>query len=643
MKTIDRPAPGADDKAPDHQAPKPEAPVTATEPPKPNKAADKKANAKKKRLALLIGIPVVLIAGIIGINKYRWAQWHVSTDDAYTTSDVVQITPQVNGRIDQLLVSDNQTVKKGQLLAALDPSSYRVAVENAQANLAVAIAARNAAQRQVELTGATGAAQVSQAQGGVEQAQSGIGAAQSGVAQGTAGVQNAQAAIQTARDNALAAQTAIAGAQATRDRAIQSAKAAKTQISAAQARSQGSGQGVTTAIANLRAQQAARARTVQAVTAAQANVADATASVASARAQIEVANAQIDTAKAQLVRANRDYERAQQLYNGGAAPRSSVDTAEAAQKTAAAQLDGTNAQLDAAKQALNEAQAKLNAREADVEAAREGVRAADAQVGATRSQVEAARSGVGESGANIQNARAQYAAAQGAVAEAEAAIENNRAKARAAADQIAQAQASLANAQATKNAAQQNVGVAQGKATQAQGTLQQANTGDQQVAVAQANLKSAQAKVTQAQAALDQAKIDLSRTRLVAPVDGTVSRKSGQVGQQIAPGQAIMALVPRDDVWLVANFKETQLAHVREGQAVDIEIDALPDHSFHGHVQSLAAGTGSVFALLPAENATGNFTKVVQRVPIKITFDANQKGLDRLRAGLSANPTIATR
>ena len=104
-----------------------------------------------------------------------------------------------------------------------------------------------------------------------------------------------------------------------------------------------------------------------------------------------------------------------------------------------------------------------------------------------------------------------------------------------------------------------------------------------------------------------------------------------------------MALVPLNDVWLVANFKETQMAGIRVGEAVNIEIDALPKHDFKGHVQSLAAGTGSVFALLPAENATGNFTKVVQRVPVKITFDPNQDGLEQLRAGLSALPTVATK
>ena len=598
MKTIDRPAPDSHemptDKAPDNQPPKQEAPVTATEPPEKGKSSkDKKADAKKKRLALMIGIPVLLVAGIIGFRHYKWSQWHVSTDDAYTTSDVIQVTPQVNGRIEKLLVSDNQQVKKGQLLAVLDPSSYEVAVENAKANLAVAIAAKNAAQRQVELTGSTGAAQVSQAQGGIEQAQGGIGAAQAGVAQGDAGIQNARAAIATARDTAKAAQTDIASAQAGRDRAIQAAKAAQTQIASAQARAQGTGAGVGQANANLKAQVAARARAIEAVRAAQADVKTAQSGVAASRAQIDVAQSAIDTAQAQLVKANEDLKRQQMLYEGGAAPRANVEAARAAQKTAGAQLDGARAQLAAAGQNLAQAQSFQTAKEAAVESARAGVRAADAQIAASRAQLEAARAGASGGAPDVANARAQYAAAQGAVREAEAKIASERAQTQAAADQIAQAQASLANAQATKNAAQQQVDVAKGKASQAQGTLQEANTGDQQVSVAQANFKSALAKVSQAQAALKQAQLDLDRTQIRSSVDGTVSRRSGQVGQQVAPGQALMALVPLNDVWLVANFKETQMASIRVGQEVDIELDALAKDHFKGHVQSLAAGNSA--------------------------------------------------
>jgi membrane fusion protein (multidrug efflux system) len=104
-----------------------------------------------------------------------------------------------------------------------------------------------------------------------------------------------------------------------------------------------------------------------------------------------------------------------------------------------------------------------------------------------------------------------------------------------------------------------------------------------------------------------------------------------------------MSIVPDNDIWVVANYKETQIAHMHEGQEVDVEVDGLPQYPFKGHIESLAAGTGSIFALLPAENATGNFTKVVQRVPVKIVIDPNQKGANNLRAGLSVLATVATK
>jgi membrane fusion protein, multidrug efflux system len=114
------------------------------------------------------------------------------------------------------------------------------------------------------------------------------------------------------------------------------------------------------------------------------------------------------------------------------------------------------------------------------------------------------------------------------------------------------------------------------------------------------------------------------------------------VGQQVAIGQPIMAVLPENDLWVVANFKETQMRHVRPGQRAELEVDTFSGRQFSGHVNSIAAGTGATFALLPPDNATGNFTKVVQRVPVKIVFDPGQAGMDRLRSGLSVVATIAT-
>jgi membrane fusion protein (multidrug efflux system) len=160
--------------------------------------------------------------------------------------------------------------------------------------------------------------------------------------------------------------------------------------------------------------------------------------------------------------------------------------------------------------------------------------------------------------------------------------------------------------------------------------------------VSKANRESAMAKVQQAAAAVQAAKIALKRTEIRAPVAGTVSRKTAQIGQQLSAGQPLMVLIPSEAPWVVANFKETQLGQIRPGQSVEIEVDALPGETYRGHVDSISSGTGSTFALLPPDNASGNFTKVVQRVPVKIVLD-RQPHLDRLRAGLSTVVAISTK
>ena len=141
-----------------------------------------------------------------------------------------------------------------------------------------------------------------------------------------------------------------------------------------------------------------------------------------------------------------------------------------------------------------------------------------------------------------------------------------------------------------------------------------------QVELARTQITTAAAAVDTANAKLDQANLDLSYTKLCAPVAGRVTRKSVQAGNYLQVGQQVLAIVPTD-VYVTANFKETQLEHMRQGQPVEIEVDAYPRHPFHGHVDSLQAGTGAAFSLLPPENATGNYVKVVQRVPVKIRID----------------------
>jgi len=152
----------------------------------------------------------------------------------------------------------------------------------------------------------------------------------------------------------------------------------------------------------------------------------------------------------------------------------------------------------------------------------------------------------------------------------------------------------------------------------------------------------ATAQLEHARAVADQAELNLSYTEIAAPVDGTVGARSLRVGQYVQAGTQLMAVVPLDAVYVVANFKETQLTHVRAGQPVELIVDSFRNQTLHGHVDSLSPASGLEFALLPPDNATGNFTKIVQRVPVKIVLDDHSlTGL--LRPGMSAVPTVDTK
>jgi membrane fusion protein (multidrug efflux system) len=159
------------------------------------------------------------------------------------------------------------------------------------------------------------------------------------------------------------------------------------------------------------------------------------------------------------------------------------------------------------------------------------------------------------------------------------------------------------------------------------------------VTLSRADVESANANLAEAQAKLEQAQLDLSYTNIIAPRDGRVTARSVQLGNYVQAGQALLVIVPKD-VWVVANFKETQLAHMRPGQPVELTLDAYPGKKFKGNVDSLQAGSGARFSLLPPENAVGNYVKVVQRIPVKIIFsDPLPDNLD-IAPGMSVNPTV---
>jgi membrane fusion protein (multidrug efflux system) len=206
--------------------------------------------------------------------------------------------------------------------------------------------------------------------------------------------------------------------------------------------------------------------------------------------------------------------------------------------------------------------------------------------------------------------------------------------------------AAVASAKAGAQAAEQNVRQAQGKLLQAQADLRSAKTAPEQVSTTHAKAESADAQTRERAAELDQAQLNLSYTVVRSPVTGIVGKKSVEAQQNVSIGQELFSVIPLDDIWVTANFKETQLAHMRAGQEVEIKVDAY-GHTWKGHLSNLGGGTGSVFSLLPPENATGNYVKVVQRVPVRVDFDRDRNGGFNadglLRPGMSVETSARVR
>jgi membrane fusion protein, multidrug efflux system len=207
-------------------------------------------------------------------------------------------------------------------------------------------------------------------------------------------------------------------------------------------------------------------------------------------------------------------------------------------------------------------------------------------------------------------------------------------------------QAAVKSAEAVVLAAQQAWQQTQAKLVQAKADLRNAQTAPEQVSLINAKAQAADSEVLQRKAQLEQAQLNLSYTVIRSPVTGIIGKKTVEVGQNVSIGQELVDLVPLDDIWVTANFKETQLEHMRPGQPVEVKIDAY-GRSWEAHLTNLGGGTGSVFSLLPPENATGNYVKVVQRVPVRIDFDRpsgqqfNAEGL--LKPGLSVEPSVRVR
>jgi membrane fusion protein (multidrug efflux system) len=303
--------------------------------------------------------------------------------------------------------------------------------------------------------------------------------------------------------------------------------------------------------------------------------------------------------------------------------------------------------------------AKVAAAQADLDAATAQAQSADAQVDITKSTsggaLSSAKAMLAGQGASVRSAAAQVDAAQAQVARAKAELTKAQAdldRAKKLHDAGAVSGQSLESAQATRDSSQAALDAANAnlagardaqaqavsRVTEAQGRVEQSTPVDRLIASATAAAALAHAHVDSAKAALDIAKLQLGYTKIVAPVAGTVSRLGAHEGQMVQTGSTLIMIVPAT-TYVVANFKETQLERIRPGDPVDVEVDAFGGGKLHGKVTSVSAGTGARFSMMPPDNATGNFVKVVQRVPVKIAWDADQD-LSQLHAGLSVEVKV---
>ncbi|MBC7795983.1 MAG: HlyD family secretion protein [Pyrinomonadaceae bacterium] len=456
---------------------------------------------KQNRLPIFIVGSVLIIAAIAGTIYYLYSRQYESTDDAFIEGDIVQVSPKLTAYVEKVYVSENQRVKKGDLLFELDSRDFQTRLEQAQAQKKAAEAVRNAARANVSLTRQT-------TRGGTTQASSNLETARNNVKQTAAAADSRQTAIEQARSQLRTAQSTLA-----------------------QNRAQ-----IATAEANARQVQAA-------APALQSN----------------------------LRLAQDDFNRNQRLYNQG----------------------------DVSKQTYDQAANRFSNAQSQLEAAQRQIQAAQSQVEVARQNVNVAQARIGEANSNVSAAEDNY-------------------------------RQSLAQIDLTRS----QVGESAGR-------LLEANSAPEQIAVSESQVGTAEAQIAQANVAVNQANLELTYTKIYAPEDGFVTRKNVQEGQLVQPGQSLMA-ISQKTVWVVANFKETQLEYMKLGQPVTIEIDAYPGESFTGRIESFQAGTGSRFSVLPAENATGNYVKVVQRVPVKIIFDEFPDKYF-LAPGMSVQPSVKIR
>lgn len=498
----------------------------------------------RKMIIRVVAATIVLVAAGFGIRHMLWSRTHESTENAQVAGDVVIVSPLVSGTVEQILVADNAQVQKGDVLVRLDESKLRAAVQQAEANLAAAVADAQAAGIAVTYAEAANRAEHVQAQGGVSEAEAGVGASKVAVASATANLTSAKAQAKAAA--------------ADLENAVLQREIAQENLSRAQAMAK-----------------------------------SAAAMLESAKEQVKTAEARRQSAAASQKLTEQELDRTQRLFDQGATSRQELERKQAAAQSARAELTTAASQVSSARAAVEQRQSELVAAQSQVNGARAAIQQVDSRTDAARQNVKSAEAGV----------------------------------------EVARLQISAAEQAARSSEARRTTSVGKQSATEA---------GEIQVQQLSAGQKQAQAKVEQAQAALVAARLDLAHATIVAPVDGRVSKRLAEIGGQAQVGGPLLYLVPDDGLYVVANFKETQIARIGPGDPVEVEVDGIPGVEIHGKVDSLSAATGAAFALLPPDNATGNFVKVVQRVPVKIRLD--QRDLPKhLRVGLSATVTVTVK
>jgi len=293
---------------------------------------------------------------------------------------------------------------------------------------------------------------------------------------------------------------------------------------------------------------------------------------------------------------------------------------------AAAQAAGVNVPITSVSTSSQESSAQ-----ADVENARAGISWSQQQLDAARAQ--------------LQEAEANNTKAQNDLERYKQLVEKQEISQQQYDQAVAAAKGSAASvsvAEATAAAGQQTVIQWQSKLAQANANLRAAHTAPQQVAATRSRAQSALANAERKKAELEQAQLNLQYTTIVAPVTGIVSGRTVEVGQNVQPGQQLMRIIPLDDIWVTANFKETQLRQMHPGQPASIAVDAY-GRTYKGHVDSISGASGALFSLLPPENATGNYVKVVQRLPVKIVFEPGETKEHILRPGMSVIAKVSVR